>query len=57
MRPPSVFVRPLALVEGQRLKRLSRQARHASTRQREAILLASATVDERARDRRDVDDR
>jgi transposase len=43
MRPPSVFVRPLAPVEGQRLKRLSRQARHASTRQRAAILLASAT--------------
>ncbi len=43
MRPPSVFVRPLAPVEGQRLKRLSRQAKHSSTRQRAAILLASAT--------------
>jgi transposase len=43
MRPPSVFVRPLAPVEGQRLKRLSRQAKHGSTRQRAAILLASAT--------------
>jgi predicted ArsR family transcriptional regulator len=43
MRPPSVFVRPLAPAEGQRLKRLSRQAKHASTRQRAAILLASAT--------------
>lgn len=43
MRPPSVFVRPLAPVEGQRLKRLSRQAKHASSRQRAAILLASAT--------------
>lgn len=43
MRPPSVFVRPLAPEEGQRLKRLSRQAKHASTRQRAAILLASAT--------------
>src|SRR5436190_21694822 len=44
MRPPSVFVRPLAPPEGQRLKRLSRQAKHASTRQRAAILLASATA-------------
>ena len=43
MRPPSVFVRPLAPAEGQRLKRLSKQAKHASTRQRAAILLASAT--------------
>lgn len=43
MRPPSVFVRPLAPAEGQRLKRLSRKAKHASTRQRAAILLASAT--------------
>jgi transposase len=43
MRPPSVFVRSLAPVEGQRLKRLSRQAKHASTRQRAAILLASAS--------------
>ncbi len=43
MRPPSVFVRPLAPAEGQRLKRLSRQAKHAPTRQRAAILLASAT--------------
>jgi len=43
MRPPSVFVRPLAPAEGQRLKRISRQAKHSSTRQRAAILLASAT--------------
>jgi len=43
MRPPSVFVRPLAPEEGQRLKRLSKQAKHQSTRQRAAILLASAT--------------
>jgi transposase len=43
MRPPSVFVRPLAPAEGQRLKRLSRQAKHSSTRQRAAILLASAS--------------
>ena len=44
MRPPSVFVRSLAPVEGQRLKRLSRRAKHASTRQRAMILLASATL-------------
>ena len=43
MRPASVFVRPLAPVEGQRLKRLSRRAKHSSTRQRALILLASAT--------------
>ena len=43
MRPPSVFVRPLAAAEGQRLKRLSKQAKHSSTRQRAMILLASAT--------------
>jgi transposase len=44
MRPPEVFVRPLVAAEGQRLKRLSKQAKHASTRQRAAILLASATL-------------
>ena len=43
MRPPSVFVRPLAPEEGQRLKRLSRRAKHFSTRQRAGILLASVT--------------
>lgn len=43
MRPPSVFVRPLAPEEGQRLKRLARSAKHFSTRQRAAILLASAS--------------
>ena len=43
MRPASVFVRPLAPVEGQRLKRLAKQAKHSSTRQRAMILLASAT--------------
>ena len=43
MRPPSVFVRPLAPEEGQRLKRLSKRAKHFSTRQRAAIVLASAT--------------
>jgi transposase len=44
MRPPSVFVRQLAPFEGQRLKRLSKQAKHCSTRQRAMILLASATL-------------
>ena len=44
MRPPSVFVRELAPPEGQRLKRLSKRASQASTRQRAMILLASATL-------------
>jgi len=44
MRPPSVFVRALAPVEGQRLKRLSRRAKHASTRQRAMIVPASQTL-------------
>ncbi len=43
MRPPSVFVRPLSPEEGQRLKQLSRRAKHFSTRQRAGIVLASAT--------------
>jgi hypothetical protein len=43
MRPPSVFVRPLQPEEGQRLKRLSKRAKHYPTRQRAAIVLASAT--------------
>lgn len=43
MRPPSVFVRPLSPQEGNRLKSLSRRAKHFSTRQRAGILLASAT--------------
>lgn len=43
VRPQPAFVRPLAPAEGQRLERLSRQAKHASTRQRAAILLASVT--------------
>lgn len=43
MRPPSVFVRELAPEEGQRLKTLSRRAKHFSTRQRAGIVLASAT--------------
>lgn len=41
MRPPEVFVRELAPHEGQRLKRLSKQSKLASTRQRASILLAS----------------
>ena len=41
MRPPSVFVRPLWHEEAVRLKRLSRRARHESTRQRASVLLAS----------------
>jgi DNA-binding MarR family transcriptional regulator len=44
MRPPEVFVRELALHEGQRLKRLSKQSKLASTRQRALILLASNTL-------------
>ena len=44
MRPPEVFVRELAPHEGQRLKRLSKQSRLASTRQRALILLASNTL-------------
>lgn len=41
MRSPSVFVRPLLHEEAVRLKRLSRRARHESTRQRAPVLLAS----------------
>ena len=44
MRPPEVFVRELSSAEGQRLKRLSKQSRVASTRQRASILLASNTL-------------
>ncbi len=44
MRPPEVFVRELAPHEGQRLKRLSKRSKVASTRQRASILLASATL-------------
>lgn len=44
MRPVSVFVRRLAPVEGQRLKRLSKRAKHDATRQRAMIVLASATL-------------
>jgi transposase len=41
MRPPEVFVRPLAHDEALALKRRAKQAKHFSTRQRAAILLAS----------------
>ena len=44
MRPPEVFVRELLPHEGQRLKRLSKQSKVASTRQRASILLASNTL-------------
>ena len=44
MRPPSGFVRSLTPVEGQCLKRSSRRAQHASTRQRALTLLASQTL-------------
>lgn len=44
MRPPEVFVRELAPHEGQRLKRLAKRSKAASTRQRASILLASATL-------------
>lgn len=44
MRPPEVFVRELAPHEGRRLKRLSKQSKPASTRQRASILLASNTL-------------
>jgi transposase len=44
MRPPEVFVRRLAPPEGQRLKRLSKTAKHQATRQRASILLASNTL-------------
>jgi transposase len=44
MRPAEVFVRELAPAEGQRLKRLSKQSKLTSTRQRAMILLASNTL-------------
>ena len=44
MRPPEVFVRELRPDEGQRLKRLSKTSKVASTRQRAMILLASNTL-------------
>ena len=44
MRPPEVFVRELSPEEGQRLKQISKRAKHQSRRQRAHILLASATL-------------
>ncbi|MGH2831592.1 MAG: IS630 family transposase [Solirubrobacteraceae bacterium] len=41
LRPPEVFVRPLAHEEALRLKRLAKRAKHESTRERAAILLGS----------------
>ena len=41
MRPPEVFVRPLAHGEAVTLKRRAKRAEHFSTRQRASILLAS----------------
>ena len=41
MRPPEVFVRPLAHEEARRLKRRAKEAKHFATRERAAILLAS----------------
>jgi len=41
MRPPEVFVRALSHEEAVRLKRLAKRAKHASTRERAAILLGS----------------
>jgi transposase len=43
MRPPEVFVRPLAHGEAVTLKRRAKRAKHFSTRQRASILLASNT--------------
>lgn len=43
MRPPEVFVRDLSPEEGNRLKRLSKSAKHAAKRERALILWASAT--------------
>jgi transposase len=43
MRPPEVFVRDLSPAEGNRLKRLSKTAKHAAKRERALICWASAT--------------
>lgn len=43
VRPPEVFVRELSIEEGQRLKLISKRAKHQSKRQRAMILLASST--------------
>ena len=41
MRPPEVFVRPLAHAEAMALKSRAKKAKHFATRERAAILLAS----------------
>jgi transposase len=41
MRPPEVFVRPLARAEATALKSRAKKAKHFATRERAAILLAS----------------
>lgn len=51
MRPPSVFVRPLLHEEAVRLKRLSRRAKHESTRQRAAGVVGLERSDVGAADR------
>jgi transposase len=43
MRPPEVFVRDLTPAEGNRLKRLSKTAKHQAKRERALICWASAT--------------
>jgi len=43
MRPPEVFVRELCVEEGQRLKSISKRAKHQCKRQRAMIVLASST--------------
>src|SRR4051812_5750057 len=42
MRPPEVFVRPLAHAEATALKSRAKKAKHFATRERAAILLASS---------------
>jgi hypothetical protein len=41
VRPPGVFVRPLAHDEARRLERRAKEAKHFCTRERATILLAS----------------
>ena len=52
MRPPEVFVRPLAHEEAFALKRKAKQAKHFATRERAAILLASNVGNSVRRSRR-----
>ena len=51
MRPPSVFVRPLAPAEGQRLKRLSKQVEACLDEAAGGDPARLGNADERARDR------